>query len=74
MKHYDAIIFGAGLAGLQCERLLGRRRLTVLLVDRKSVNRCSYSHALSVARHIAALREAFKDWNKKSWWKRGSAD
>jgi len=36
MKHYDAIIIGAGLAGLQCARLLGRRGLSVLLVDRKS--------------------------------------
>lgn len=36
MKHYDAIIVGAGLAGLQCARLLGRRGLSVLLVDRKS--------------------------------------
>lgn len=29
------IIIGAGLAGLQCARLLGRRGLRVLLVDRK---------------------------------------
>lgn len=36
MKHYDAIIVGAGSAGLQCARLLGRRGLSVLLVDRKS--------------------------------------
>ena len=35
MKHYDTIIVGAGLAGLQCARLLGRAGLTVLLVDRK---------------------------------------
>lgn len=35
MKHYDVIIVGAGLAGLQCARLLGRQGLTVLLVDRK---------------------------------------
>lgn len=35
MKHYDAIIVGAGLAGLQCARLLGRQGLGVLLVDRK---------------------------------------
>ena len=36
MKHYDTIIVGAGLAGLQCARLLGRRGLSVLLVDRKA--------------------------------------
>ncbi len=35
MKHYDVIIVGAGLAGLQCARLLGRRGLGVLLIDRK---------------------------------------
>lgn len=36
MKHYDVIIVGAGLAGLQCARLLGRRGLSVLLADRKT--------------------------------------
>lgn len=35
MKHYDTIIVGAGLAGLQCARLLGRAGLKVLLVDCK---------------------------------------
>jgi flavin-dependent dehydrogenase len=35
MQHYDVIIIGAGLAGLQCARLLGRQGLRVLLVDRK---------------------------------------
>ena len=35
MEHYDVVIIGAGLAGLHCARLLGRRGLTVLLVDRK---------------------------------------
>jgi flavin-dependent dehydrogenase len=35
MKHYDVVIIGAGLAGLHCARLLGRRGLGVLLVDRK---------------------------------------
>jgi flavin-dependent dehydrogenase len=35
MKQYDVIIIGAGRAGLQCARLLGRRGLGVLLVDRK---------------------------------------
>ncbi|HEY3038177.1 MAG TPA: NAD(P)/FAD-dependent oxidoreductase [Pyrinomonadaceae bacterium] len=35
MEHYDVIVIGAGLAGLQCARLLGRQGLRILLVDRK---------------------------------------
>jgi flavin-dependent dehydrogenase len=35
MDHYDVTIIGAGLAGLQCARLLGKEGLRVLLVDRK---------------------------------------
>src|SRR5262245_4320888 len=35
MEKFDAVIIGAGLAGLQCARLLGRQGLRVLLVDRK---------------------------------------
>ncbi|HKG58487.1 MAG TPA: NAD(P)/FAD-dependent oxidoreductase [Pyrinomonadaceae bacterium] len=33
---YDVSIIGAGLAGLQCARLLARQGLNVLLVDRKN--------------------------------------
>lgn len=33
---YDVTIIGAGLAGLQCARLLARQGLAVLLVDRKN--------------------------------------
>ena len=33
---YDVTIIGAGLAGLQCARLLGQQGLQVLLVDRKN--------------------------------------
>jgi flavin-dependent dehydrogenase len=36
MKDYDVVIIGAGLAGLQSARMLGRRGLKVLLVDRKT--------------------------------------
>ena len=37
MKTYDVVIIGAGLAGLQCAKLLSEQRGTkVLLVDRKS--------------------------------------
>jgi flavin-dependent dehydrogenase len=36
MKDYDVVIIGAGLAGLQSARMLGRRGLRVLLVDRKT--------------------------------------
>ncbi len=35
MKLYDAIVVGAGLAGLQCTRLLAGHGLEVALVDRK---------------------------------------
>ena len=35
MENHDVVIIGAGLAGLQCARLLGQRGLSVLLVDRK---------------------------------------
>ena len=33
--NYDVTIIGAGLAGLQCARLLAATGLRVLLVDRK---------------------------------------
>jgi flavin-dependent dehydrogenase len=36
MDQYDVVIIGAGLAGLQCARQLGRDGLSVLLVDRKA--------------------------------------
>jgi len=36
MNNYDVTIIGAGLAGLQCARLLARKGVRVLLVDRKN--------------------------------------
>lgn len=35
MKRFDVVIIGAGLAGLQCARLLGKQGARVLLADRK---------------------------------------
>lgn len=35
MESFDCVVVGAGLAGLQCARLVGRRGVRVLLVDRK---------------------------------------
>jgi flavin-dependent dehydrogenase len=35
MKEFDVVIIGAGLAGLQCARLLSRQGIRVLLADRK---------------------------------------
>lgn len=36
MKTFDVIIIGAGLAGLQCAKLLSQQGAKILLVDRKS--------------------------------------
>lgn len=36
MKTFDVVIIGAGLAGLQCAKLLSERGIKILLVDRKS--------------------------------------
>lgn len=36
MKNFDVVIVGAGLAGLQCAKLLARQGAKVLLVDRKT--------------------------------------
>src|SRR5687768_11360137 len=35
MERFDSVIIGAGLAGLQCARLLSQQGASVLLVDRK---------------------------------------
>ena len=53
METYDAIIIGAGLAGLQCARLLGRRGLSILLVDRKtSLDRSIHTTGIFVRRTL----------------------
>jgi flavin-dependent dehydrogenase len=36
MKHFDVVIIGAGLAGLQCAKLLSQQGAKILLVDRKT--------------------------------------
>ncbi|HEY0428013.1 MAG TPA: NAD(P)/FAD-dependent oxidoreductase [Pyrinomonadaceae bacterium] len=36
MKTFDVVIIGAGLAGLQCAKLLARQGAKILLVDRKN--------------------------------------
>lgn len=36
MKNFDVVIIGAGLAGLQCAKLLSQNGVKVLLVDRKT--------------------------------------
>ena len=36
MKNFDVVIIGAGLAGLQCAKLLSRQGAKILLVDRKT--------------------------------------
>ncbi|MEK7723774.1 MAG: NAD(P)/FAD-dependent oxidoreductase, partial [Acidobacteriota bacterium] len=36
MKTFDVVIIGAGLAGLQCAKLLSQRGIKILLLDRKS--------------------------------------
>jgi flavin-dependent dehydrogenase len=53
MEHYDATIIGAGLAGLHCARLLARRGLRVLLVDRKdSLNASIHTTGIFVRRTL----------------------
>ena len=53
MERYDVVIIGAGLAGLQCARLLGRGGFRILLVDRKrSVERAIHTTGIFVRRTL----------------------
>jgi len=53
MEHYDVIIIGAGLAGLQCARLLGKYGLRVALVDRKrSLDQAIHTTGIFVRRTL----------------------
>src|SRR5947209_18752148 len=53
MEAFDAVVIGAGLAGLQTARLLGARGLRVLLVDRKhSLNRGIHTTGIFVRRTL----------------------
>ncbi|HET6762286.1 MAG TPA: NAD(P)/FAD-dependent oxidoreductase [Longimicrobiaceae bacterium] len=50
---YDVAVIGAGLAGLQCARLLGERGLRVLLADRKAqVDRGVHTTGIFVRRTL----------------------
>lgn len=56
MRTYDVVIIGAGLAGLQCARLLARKDLSILLVERK--------HDLTKGVHTTGIfvRKTFEDF------------
>jgi flavin-dependent dehydrogenase len=57
MKVFDAIVIGAGLAGLQCAKLLSSNGASVLLVDRKT--------DLTVGVHTTGIfvRKTFEDFD-----------
>lgn len=53
MERFDVVVVGAGLAGLQCSRLLGRRGLRVLLVDQKpALDRSIHTTGIFVRRTL----------------------
>ncbi len=53
MKTYDVVVVGAGLAGLQCTRLLAGHGLHVLLVDRKqSLDEAVHTTGIFVRRSL----------------------
>src|SRR5437667_1539725 len=53
MERFDVIVVGAGLAGLQCSRLLGTSGLRVLLVDQKpALDRSIHTTGIFVRRTL----------------------
>jgi flavin-dependent dehydrogenase len=53
MERFDVVVVGAGLAGLQCSRLLGKRGLRVLLIDQKpELNRAIHTTGIFVRRTL----------------------
>jgi flavin-dependent dehydrogenase len=57
MNRYDVTVIGAGLAGLQCARLLAQRGLSVLIVDRKAdIGRAIHTTGIFV-------RKTFEDFD-----------
>lgn len=53
MDKYDVVVIGAGLAGLQCSRLLGEHGLRVLLADRKpSLDKSIHTTGIFVRRTL----------------------
>jgi flavin-dependent dehydrogenase len=53
MERYDVLVVGAGLAGLQCTRLLAGHGLRVLLVDRKgSLDEAIHTTGIFVRRSL----------------------
>jgi flavin-dependent dehydrogenase len=53
MERFDVVVVGAGLAGLQCSRLLGQRGLRVLLVDQKpDLSRAIHTTGIFVRRTL----------------------
>lgn len=57
MKTFDVVIIGAGLAGLQCAKLLSQHGVKILLVDRK--------HDISKGVHTTGIfvRKTFEDFD-----------
>jgi flavin-dependent dehydrogenase len=57
MQTFDVVVIGAGLAGLQCSKLLAERGAAVLLVDRK--------HDLTTAVHTTGIfvRKTLEDFD-----------
>jgi flavin-dependent dehydrogenase len=53
MERYDVVVVGAGLAGLQCAKLLGRNGLSVLLADaRPSLERSIHTTGIFVRKTL----------------------